>query len=73
MRDPSARPEPLRVVRRLSGPGQGDIVELHPDAGVVLKEEPGTIIWRENVADGTEAVIKLYRRGLPEWWRGHLS
>jgi tRNA A-37 threonylcarbamoyl transferase component Bud32 len=73
MPDPSAHPEPLRVVRRLSGSAQGDVVELHPDAGVVLKEEPGTIIWREKLADGTEAVVKLYRRGLPEWWRSRLS
>ena len=36
-------------------------------------EEPGTIIWRERLADGTEAVIKLYRRGLAEWWRGRLG
>jgi hypothetical protein len=73
MPDRSAHPGPLRVVRRLSGSGQGDVVELHPAADVVLKEEPGTIIWRERLADGTEAVIKLYRRGLPEWWRGQLS
>jgi hypothetical protein len=73
MPDPPTSPEPLRVVRRLSGSGQGDLVELRPAAGAVLKEEPGTIIWRERLADGTEAVIKLYRRGLPEWWRGHLS
>jgi hypothetical protein len=63
----------VRVVRRPSVPGQSEVVELHPAAGVVLKEEPGTIIWREKLADGTEAVIKLYRRGLPGWWRGHLG
>jgi hypothetical protein len=73
MPDPSADAGPLRVVRRLSGSAQCGVVELHPAAGVVLKEEPGTIIWRERLADGTEAVIKLYRRGLAEWWRGHLS
>ena len=69
----STHTEPLRVVRRLSGSGQDETVELHPAAGVVLKEEPGTIIWRERLADGTEAVIKLYRRGLAEWWRGRLG
>ena len=73
MPDSSAHAGPLRVVRRRSGSGQDEAVELHPAAGVVLKEEPGTIIWRERLADGTEAVIKLYRRGLPEWWRGRLS
>jgi hypothetical protein len=73
MPDPSTHPEPLRVVRRLSGSGQNETVELHPAAGVVLKAEPGTIIWRERLADGTEAVIKLYRRGLFEWWRGRLG
>jgi hypothetical protein len=73
MPDSPARPKPLRVVSRLSGSGQGEAVELHPAAGVVLKEEPGTIIWRERLADGTEAVIKLYRRGLSEWWRGRMG
>ena len=73
MPETSTHPEPLRVVRRLSGSGQGETVELHPATGVVLKEEPGTVIWRERLADGTEAVIKLYRRGLVEWWRGHLG
>ncbi len=73
MRDTSAHPEPLRVVRRLSGSAQGGVVELHPAEGVVLKREPGTVIWRERLADGTEAVIKLYRRGLAEWWRGRLG
>jgi Lipopolysaccharide kinase (Kdo/WaaP) family len=73
MPDPSADARSLRVIRRTSGSGQGGAVELHPAGGVVLKEEPGTIIWRERLADGTEAVIKLYRRGLPEWWRGRLS
>jgi hypothetical protein len=48
-------------------------VELHPAAGIVLKEEPGTLIWRERLADGTEAVIKLYRRRLAEWLRGRLG
>ena len=73
MPDSSVHADPLRVLRRLSGSGQGDVVELHPAAGVVLKEEPGTIIWRERLADGTEAVIKLYRGGLLEWWRGRLG
>jgi hypothetical protein len=73
MPDRSAHPGPLRVVSRLSGSAQGGVVELHPAAGLVLKEEPGTIIWRERLADGTEAVIKLYRRGLFKWWRSHLS
>jgi hypothetical protein len=73
MPDPSADAGSLRVIRRTSGSGQDEAVELHPAGGVVLKEEPGTIIWRERLADGTEAVIKLYRRGLPEWWRGRLG
>lgn len=65
--------DPLRVVRRPSGSGQGSVVELHPAAGVVLKKDAGTIIWRETLADGTEAVIKLYRRGLAGTWRGRLG
>jgi hypothetical protein len=73
MPDSSAHADTLRVIRRLSPSGQDETVELHPAAGVVLKEEPDTIIWRERLADGTEAVIKLYRRGLLEWWRGRLG
>jgi hypothetical protein len=73
MSETSAQSGPLRVVRRLSGSAQGGVVELHPAAGVVLKREPGTVIWRERLGDGTEAVIKLYRRGLLKWWRSHLS
>ena len=65
--------ESLRVVRRPSVPGQDLVVELHPAAGVVLKKDAGTIIWREALADGTQAVIKLYRRGLAGTWRGHLG
>jgi hypothetical protein len=64
--------ESLRVVRRPSAPGRGLVVELRPAAGVVLKKDAGTIIWREALTDGTQAVIKLYRRGLAGTWRGHL-
>lgn len=48
-------------------------MELRPDAGVILKQEPGTLIWRETLADGSEAAFKLYRRGLPAWLRSRLS
>jgi tRNA A-37 threonylcarbamoyl transferase component Bud32 len=68
-----AHAAPLRVTPRVDRAGRGAVVELHPGTGIVLKEEPGTLIWRERLADGTEAVIKLYRRGLLSWCRCRLS
>jgi len=68
-----AHAAPLRVTPRVDRAGRGAVVELHPGAGIALKEEPGTLIWRERLADGTEAVIKLYRRGLLTWCRCRLS
>ena len=63
----------LRVNPRVARSGRGAVVELHPAAGVTLKEEPGTLIWRERLPDGTEAVIKFYRRGLLAWCRCRLT
>jgi len=40
--------------------GRGAVVELHP-ARHRAQGRAGTLIWRERLADGTEAVIKLYR------------
>lgn len=68
-----ARSDSLRVNPRVARAGHGAVVELHPAAGVTLKEEPGTLIWRERLPDGTEAVIKLYRRGLLTWYRCRLT
>jgi len=68
-----ARSDSLRVDPRVARAGHGAVVELHPAAGVTLKEEPGTLIWRERLPDGTEAVIKLYRRGLLAWCRCRLT
>lgn len=51
----------------------GPVVELHPDTAVPIKDEPGTLIWREKLSDGTEAAIKLYRRGFIVWCRGRLT
>jgi hypothetical protein len=44
-------------------------VELDPTRGELIKQEPVTLIWREVLADGNKAVIKLYRRGLAVWCR----
>jgi len=63
----------LRVCPRFDRGGHGAVVELHPGNGVTLKEEPGLLIWREHLADGSEAVIKLYRRGLLAWCRCRLT
>ena len=64
MADRPTDANPLLVDARVDRTGHGAHVELHPGSSVVLKEEPGTLIWRERLVDGTEAVIKLYRRGL---------
>ena len=73
MPDPPAHAKPMRVNALVARSGHGVEVELHPGSSVILKEEPGTLIWRERLADGTEAVIKLYRRGLLSWVRCRLS
>jgi hypothetical protein len=48
---------------------EGIPVELSPEKGELIKHEPITLIWREVLADGKQAVIKLYRRGLTVWCR----
>lgn len=48
---------------------EGIPVELNPTRGELIKHEPITLIWREVLADGRKAVIKLYRRGLAVWYR----
>jgi tRNA A-37 threonylcarbamoyl transferase component Bud32 len=48
---------------------QGIPVELSPVRGELIKHEPTTLIWRELLADGRQAVVKLYRRGLAVWCR----
>jgi hypothetical protein len=42
---------------------------LNPTRGKLIKHEPATLIWRELLADGRQAVVKLYRRGLAVWCR----
>ena len=44
-------------------------VELNPSRGKLIKQEPITLIWCEVLADGRQAVVKLYRRGLTVWCR----
>jgi Lipopolysaccharide kinase (Kdo/WaaP) family len=46
---------------------EGIPVELSPTRGELIKHEPITLIWREVLADGRQAVVKLYRRGLTVW------
>jgi hypothetical protein len=48
---------------------EGIPVELNPARGELIKHEPVTLIWRELLADGKQAVVKLYRRGLAAWCR----
>lgn len=48
-------------------------VVLRPVREAILKEEPGTLIWRDALADGTNVAVKLYRRGFPVWLRSRLT
>ena len=73
MPDSPAPAATLRVSPRVARAGHGAALELHPASGVILKQEPGTLIWHERLADGTEAVLKLYRRGFVAWCRCRLS
>jgi len=63
----------LRVRPRLSRAACRGVIELRPETGVILKQEPATLVWHETFADGSEVVVKLYRRGLPAWLRSRLS
>jgi len=48
-------------------------IELNPTRGGLIKNEPGTLIWSEALADGRQAVAKLYRRGLATWCRSRAT
>lgn len=63
------------ISARVLGHGSfaGTTVQLHPGAGSLIKNEPGTIIWREALPDGTEAAIKLYLRGFGSWLRSRIT
>jgi len=66
----SSVPSYLLQVFPRGGPlPEGIPVELCPPGGELIKDEPGTLIWRELLADGRQAVVKLYRRGLAVWCR----
>jgi hypothetical protein len=46
----------------------------HSAAAVVVTAEPGTLIWRGAMPDGTRAVFKMYRRrSLTTVWRSRFS
>jgi len=51
---------PLHILAR--GDGAPTPMAVHPGAGTILKDEPRTLIWVERLADGADAVLKLYRR-----------
>jgi hypothetical protein len=59
----------LQVFPRGGRLPEGIPVELCPTRGELIKHEPTTLIWRERLADGGQAVVKLYRRGLAVWCR----
>jgi hypothetical protein len=52
---------------------RGAPLELHPGRGPAIKDEPGTLIWRETLPDGTDAAVKLYLRGFGSWLRSRVT
>jgi hypothetical protein len=44
-------------------------VELDLARGEVIKDEPGTVIWRNVVVNGRHVAVKMYRRGFALWLR----
>jgi tRNA A-37 threonylcarbamoyl transferase component Bud32 len=68
-RNSSAPPYLLQVSPRGGRLPEEVPVALNPARGELIKHEPITLIWREVLADGRQAVVKLYRRGLAVWCR----
>lgn len=42
-------------------------ITADPAAGVLIKEERKTVVWRQTLPDGTPSVLKLYRHRKPTW------
>jgi len=38
----------------------GDKLLVDPAAGTIIKTEPDTIVWRQTLFDGTQAILKVY-------------
>jgi len=72
-RDSAIRSSSFQVLPRGGRLPGGVPVELNPTRGELIKGEPKTLIWREVVADGRQAIVKLYQRGLVVWWRSLTS
>ncbi len=53
-------------LRGRGGP-TGETLRADPAAGVLIKEERKTVVWRQALPDGTRAVLKLYRHRKPTW------
>jgi len=68
-RNSSAPSYLLQVFPRGGRLPEGIPVELSPTRRELIKNEPKTLIWREVLADGRQAVVKLYRRSLIGWGR----
>jgi hypothetical protein len=69
----AASAAPLRVQAQRDVGGRHVTVELHPGSSPWIKREPKSLIWREVLDDGTDAVIKLYRRGFGTWCRSRIG
>ncbi len=68
-RNSSAPSYLLQVFPRGGRLPEGIPVELSLTRGELIRHEPITLIWREVLANGQQAVVKLYRRGLTAWCR----
>lgn len=50
-----------------------ETAEARDGTGVIITSEPGTLIWRGAMPDGTRAVFKMYRRrSLTTVWRSRI-
>ncbi len=47
-----------------SGPA-GPATRLDPSAGTLIKNQPGTLVWRQTLSGGTRIVVKLYLKRRP--------
>ncbi len=57
----------LELIPRGRRSAAGSVVLADPSAGTLIKEERKTVVWRQTLADGTRAVLKVYRHRKPSW------
>jgi len=47
------------------------VFRADPAAGMLIKDEPKTIVWRQSMPDGTPAVLKVYLYRSFIWFKQH--